>query len=171
MTEEQEEYVIEQLGKHNRKNFSCGRIELDRYLQTQASQDIKKNMSATYVLTEQVGNTVLGYYSISTIGVFPGELPEDLIKRLPKYPLVPGVLLGRLAVDEKYKGKGLGGLLLVDALKRSLAVSKQIGINTIIVQAKDNNAIKFYKHYGFIAFPENKFKLFLPLKTIQELLE
>ncbi|WP_133140183.1 GNAT family N-acetyltransferase [Legionella genomosp. 1] len=166
---EEQEYIIEQLHKHNRVYFSCGTDELDRYLQTQASQDIKKNMSVTYVLSEQGSNVVLGYYSISTIGIFPGDLPISLLKKLGKYPVLPGVLIGRLAVDEKYKGRGLGGLLLIDALKRTLAVGKQIGIVAIVVHAKDDKAINFYKHYGFLALPENDFKLFLPLKTIQGL--
>ena len=166
---EEQEYIIEQLDKHNRTNFSCGRDELDRYLQTQASQDIKKNMSVTYVLSEKGSDVVFGYYSISTIGIFPGDLPDSLIKRLPKYPVLPGVLLGRLAVDEKYKGRGLGGLLLIDALKRTLAVGKQVGIVAIVVHAKEDKAISFYKHYGFLALSENNFKLFLPLKTIQGL--
>lgn len=167
---EEQEYIIEQLDKHNRANFSCGRDELDRYLQTQASQDIKKNMSVSYVLSEKGSDVVFGYYSISTIGIFPGDLPDSLIKKLPKYPVLPGVLLSRLAVDEKYKGRGLGGLLLIDALKRTLAVvGKQVGIVTIVVHAKDDKAISFYKHYGFLALSENNFKLFLPLKTIKGL--
>ncbi len=126
-------------------------------------------MSVTYVLSEQGSDVVFGYYSISTIGIFPGDLPDSLIKKLPKYQVLPGVLLGRLAVDEKYKGRGLGGLLLIDALKRTLAVGKQVAIVAVVVHAKDDKAISYYKHYGFLALSENNFKLFLPLKTIQGL--
>ncbi|STX88281.1 GNAT family N-acetyltransferase [Legionella feeleii] len=169
MIEGEESYVIEQLDKHDRTGFSCGIAELDRYLQNQAGQDIKRNMSVTYVLTKKGNNGILGYYSLSTIGIFPGELPDELIKKLPRYPMLPGILLGRLAVDEKYKGNGLGSLLLVDALKRSLAVSKQIGIVAVIVDAKNEAAINFYSHFGFLTFPENKFRLFIPLNSLKKL--
>lgn len=169
MMEVEEKYVIEQLDKHDRTGFSCGIAELDRYLQTQASQDIKKRMSVTYVLTENDNSVILGYYSISTIGIFPGALPNDVIQKLPKYPMLPGVLLGRLAVDEKQHGNGLGSLLLIDALRRSVEVSKQIGVVAVIVDAKSEAAIKFYKHFGFLSFTDNRFRLFLPLNSLSKL--
>lgn len=162
-------YVIEALGKHNREEFSCGILELDNYLKTQASQDLKKNMSVTHVLTEKGKDSILGYYSISTIGIFPGDLPQESIMKLPRYPMLPGILLGRLAVDQKYRGQGMGESLLVDALKRSLSASTQIGIVAIVVDAKNEEGVEFYKHYGFLNLPENRFKLFLPLKTLKEL--
>jgi GNAT superfamily N-acetyltransferase len=163
MTETEAKYVIEPLEKQDRAEFSCGVTELDWYLQIQARQDSKKNMSVTYVLTERGKGVILGYYSISTIGIFPGELSDELIKKLPRYPMLPGVLLGRLAVAEHYKGQGFGSFLLIDALKRSLAVSKQIGIVAVIVDGKNEEAIDFYKQFGFLTLPDNKFKLFLPL--------
>lgn len=169
MNEEEFQYVIEQLDKHHKADFSCGIEQLDRYIKAQAGQDIKKHISVTYVLTEKSCSSVLGYYSISTIGIFPGELPDDLIKKLPKYPMLPGVLLARLAVDVKYKGKGFGGLLLLDALRRCLALSKQIGISAVIVEAKNEVASEFYKHFGFIAFLDNKSKLFMPLACLKKL--
>lgn len=162
-------YIIEPLNKHLRTDFSCGIEQLDRYIKTQAGQDLKKNVSVTYVLTEKNSHFVLGYYSISTIGIFPGELPDDLTKKLPKYPMLPGVLLARLAVDEKYKGNGFGSFLLVDALRRGLALSKQIGISAVIVEAKNEAAIEFYKHFGFIALIDNKSKLFMPLSSLKML--
>jgi GNAT superfamily N-acetyltransferase len=169
MIKTEETYVIEPLGNHDRTEFSSGVPALDQYLKNHASQDIKKNIAVTYVLTENGKKDVYGYYSLSTVGIFPGELAADLIKKLPRYPMLPGVLLGRLAVDEKYKGQGFGSFLLVDALKRSIDVSKQIGIVAVVVEAKDDNAISFYKHFGFLGLPENKFKLFLPLKTLKTL--
>lgn len=163
-------YRIEQLDKkHNKNLFSCGTEALDRYLKIQASQDSKKNVAITYVLTQQDSDDVSGFYTISSIGIFPGELPADLAKKLPRYPVLPGILLGRLAVDENMKGKKIGASLLMDALKRSLAVSHQIGIVAIIVDAKDAIAVNFYKHFGFIPFPENDHRLFLPIATIKEL--
>jgi GNAT superfamily N-acetyltransferase len=163
-------YVITHLEKkHNKSEFKCGIDALDQYLKTQASQDIKKNVGVTYVLTSQSLEQVLGYYTLSSMGIFSGELPEELIKKLPRYPVLPGVLLGRLAVDESFQGKKIGLYLLMDALKRSLTVSDQIGIVAIIVDAKNEKAVAFYKYYGFIELPDNSHRLFLPLSTIRKL--
>ena len=161
-------YVIEHLEKkHNRDSFLCEVESLDRYLKTQASQDIKKNVAVTYVLTEEHSKHVLGLYTLSSIGIFAGDLPEELIKKLPKYAVLPGILLGRLAVDKKNQGNKLGARLLVDALKRSLMVSNQIGIVAVIVDAKNDVAISFYKRFGFISLQENKQRLFLPLEMVK----
>ncbi len=163
-------YVIEHLDKkHDKSLFSCGTDALDQYLKTQASQDIKKNVAITYVLTQQGLEQILGFYTISSIGIFPGELPDDVAKKLPRYPVLPGILLGRLAVDKHFRGNKIGAFLLLDALKRSLAVSHQIGIVAVIVDAKDEVAVDFYKHFGFISFPENNHRLFLPLSIIKQL--
>jgi len=163
-------YKIEQLSKrHNKNIFTCGVSALDQYLMTQASQDIKKNVAITYVLTPQDSDKVWGFYTISSIGIFPGELPDELSRKLPRYPVLPGILLGRLAVNESSRGKKIGQLLLIDALKRSLTVSHQIGIVAVIVDAKDDTAVTFYKHFGFIPFLENDHRLFLPMSTIREL--
>ena len=163
-------YVVEHLEKkHNRTSFSCGHPILDQYLKTQASQDSKKNVAVTYVLTSQTSQDVLGFYTISSMGIFPGDLPAELAKKLPRYPVLPGILLGRLAVDKSMQGQKIGLYLLMDALKRSVIVSHQIGIVAVIVDAKDAAAVAFYKHFGFIAFEENQYRLFLPLSTIRQL--
>lgn len=163
-------YRIEQLDKkHNRHLFSCGTEALDQYLKIQASQDSKKNVAMTYVLTKQDSDHVSGFYTISSIGIFPGELPAKLTKKLPRYPVLPGILLGRLAVDENMKGNKIGAFLLMDALKRSLTVSHQIGIVAVIVDAKDTISVNFYQHFGFIPFPTNDHRLFLPIGTIKGL--
>ncbi len=165
-----DQYQIEGLEKkHNKDDFKCGVDALDHYLKTQAGQDIKKNVTVTHVLTTKNSNRILGYYTLSSIGIFPGELPDNIIKKLPRYPVLPDVLIGRLAVDESFQGKKMGLYLLMDALKRSLTVSNQIGIVAVIVDAKNELAIAFYKQYGFIALPDNSHRLFLPLKTIKQL--
>src|SRR5579863_7484355 len=170
VSETSSKYLIECLEKkHNKNDFKCGVEVLDLYLKTQASQDIKKNVGVTYAMTEKNSNQVMGYYTLSSIGIFPGELPDELVKRLPRYPVLPGVLLGRLARDEKFRGKDVGLYLLMDALKRSIAVANQIGIVAVIVDAKDEKAAAFYKNYGFIAFPDNNRRLFSPLSTIKKL--
>jgi GNAT superfamily N-acetyltransferase len=163
-------YVIVHLEKnHIKAEFKSGSDALDQYLKTQASQDIKKNVAVTYVLTYPDSDQVLGYYTISSIGIFPGDLPDDVVRKLPRYPVLPGILLGRLAVDENFKGKKIGTYLLIDALKKSLAVSNQIGIVAVIVDAKNKEAVAFYKHHDFIELPENSHRLFLLLTTIKQL--
>ncbi len=172
MTDEKNtsKYVIERLEKkHIKSEFKCGNDALDEYLKTQASQDIKKNVAVTYVLTSQDSEQVLGYYTLSSIGVFSGELPDEIIRKLPRYPVLPGILLGRLARDKQVQGDSMGSYLLIDALKRSLAVSNTIGIVAVIVDAKNEKAVAFYKNYGFIEFPDNNRRLFLPLSMIKKL--
>lgn len=163
-------YVIEPLDKrHKKSDFECGIEALDQYLKIQASQDIKKSVAVTYVLTPENSEEVLGYYTLSSIGIFAGELPEEIVRKLPRYPVLPGILLGRLARDNKSRGNGVGSHLLMDALKRSVAVANQIGIVAVIVDAKNNEAVAFYKGFGFIEFPDNNRRLFLPLSTIRQL--
>jgi GNAT superfamily N-acetyltransferase len=163
-------YVITHLErKHNKDQFKCGIEALDTYLKIQASQDIKKNAAVTYALTAENSDQVLGYYTLSSMGIFPGELPDELARKLPRYPVLPGILLGRLAADENHHGKKIGTYLLLDALKRSLSVSDQIGIVAIIVDAKNDTAVRFYKKYGFIELADNSYRLFLPLNTIRKL--
>lgn len=173
MTDQSKEgckYQIEPLEKkHIKTDFKCGVDALDYYLKNQAGQDIKKNVAVTHVLTAKNSEKVLGFYTLSSIGISSGELPDNVIKRLPRYPVLPGVLIGRLAVDEQCRGQGLGQYLLMDSFKRSLAVSAQIGIVAVIVDAKDKNAVAFYQQYGFIALPSNSHRLFLPLSTIKQL--
>lgn len=152
---------------HKKQHFTCGSTFLDHYLKTQASQDIRKNVAITYVLTFVNANDIIGYYTLSTISIDASELPDETIKKLPRYPLLPEILLGRLAVNKGQQGEKIGEHLLVDALKRSLSISNQIGINAVVVDAKDNHAAKFYMRYGFIEIPSNKLKLFLPINTIK----
>lgn len=168
--ENNKKYIIAPLEKkHDKSEFNCGVDALNQYLKTQASQDVKKNVAVTYVLTTQTSEKILGYYTLSSMGIFPGELPDELIRRLPRYPVLPGILLGRLAVDDSCQGKGVGLYILIDALKRSLMVSNQIGIVAVIVDAKNEKSVTFYEHFGFIKLPENSHRLFLPISTIQKL--
>jgi GNAT superfamily N-acetyltransferase len=173
MREKQEittKYIISSLEKkHNKQAFECGVDALNLYIKHQASQDIKKNVAVTYVLTEESSDRILGYYTLSSIGIFPGELSSEFIRKLPRYPILPGVLLGRLAVDENFQGKKIGVNLLLDALKRSLQISYQIGIVAVVVEAKNETAVAFYKKHGFLQLPENDHRLFLPVSTIKQL--
>jgi len=118
------DYITEPLAnQHKKSEFSCGNILLDNYLQKQAKQDIKRRLSACFIYNEDDG-TIKGYYTLSNAGIERAFIPEDISKKLPRaYHSLPVTLLGRLAIDEGYKGQGLGKLLLIDALKRSCEVS------------------------------------------------
>jgi len=163
------DYLTEPLGrKHKKSEFSCGNSSLDNYIQRQAKQDIKRKLSACFILGDSKGY-VIGYYTLSNAGISREVIPEEISKKLPKnYSSLPVTLFGRLAIDENNKGQGLGKLLLIDALKRSYEVSKVIGSMAVIVDPIDANAIKFYSKYGFIALPDSG-KMFLPMKTIEKL--
>jgi len=163
------DYRVEALGKqHNRSGFSCGAEPLDRYLREQAGQDARKRVAAPFVLCEGKSNAVLGYYTLSALSVDIGAWPEDVARKLPRYPVVPATLLGRLAVDGRLRGKGMGEYLLMDALRRALIASRQVAAVAVIVDAKDAS-VAVYRRYGFILFADEPNRLFLPMGTIEAL--
>lgn len=171
MTKEREQphFVIEPLGaKHDRAAFSCGNQRLDSYLQKQAGQDLKKRAAVPFVVTPD-HKTIAGFYILSQYAVDLGELPEDVSKKMPKYPTVSATLLGRLAVSERFRGQGLGGMLLMDALHRALQSSEQIASAAVVVDAKDDQAVAFYRKYGFIDLSKIERRLFLPMGTVAQL--
>jgi GNAT superfamily N-acetyltransferase len=163
-------FHIEVLARgHERAEFSCGSPELDKYLQQQARQDTAKRVAAAFVLLEPLSPRVLGFYTLSASAVSADELPPDFGKRLPRYPQLPVVLLGRLAVDLSCRGRGAGEFLLMDALHRSLDASTNIGALAVIVDAKDDAAASFYRHFDFLALPGDSKRFFLPMTQIAEL--
>ena len=153
---------------HDRAGFSCGVPALDIYLQKQAGQDVRRRVAVAFVATPD-GKTIAGYYTLSQYSVELGALPEELAVKLPRYPLVPATLIGRLAVSTTFRGRGLGELLLMDALHRCLAGSRQVASAAVIVDAKDESAVAFYRKYGFLALPKIARRLFLPMPTIEAL--
>ncbi len=172
---EQEEnklkFFIEPLAKeHDRAAFSCGVEALDRYLHRQATQDVKKHVDVVFVLTPD-GKTIAGFYTLSQYAVELDVVPEEIAKQLPKYPHVPAPLIGRLAVSTKFRGQRLGERLLIDALYRCFNGSRQLASAAVIVDAKDDAAVAFYKKYGFLELPKVAKRLFLPMGTIEELFE
>ncbi|AFZ26319.1 acetyltransferase [Cylindrospermum stagnale PCC 7417] len=162
-----DDYLIKPLEKENRAAFCCGVDALDNYLKQRAKQDADKYVAAPFVLIEKSSGAIAGYYTLSATSILFDELPPEINKKLPKYSKVPATLLGRLAVDKKYRGKGLGERLLMDALYRSF--QSEIASIAVVVDAKDDGAISFYEYYDFVQFPDSRFKLFLLMKTIGEI--
>lgn len=155
---------------HDRTAFSCGASELDRYLREHASQDIKRDVARVFVAVRPEATTICGYYTLSATSFQRDELPVEQARKLPRYP-VPAVLLGRLAVDRDVQRSGLGEFLLMDAMYRTLLATQVMAVHAMVVDAKDASAAKFYCRYGFIAFPNNTQRLFLPMATIRQLQE
>lgn len=160
-------YRIEPLDqRHDRSSFTCGQPDLDRYLKQQARQDARRRVAATFVAVVHGAVAVAGYYSLSATGVPVHDLPPQTAARLPRYPLLPATLLGRLAVDRAHQGRKLGEFLLADALHRSLEQSTSIGSIAVIVDAIDDQARAFYEHFEFLALPDQPHRLFLPMATV-----
>ena len=160
--------VIASLNKdHDRAGFHCNVDTLDHYIHKQAGQDIKRTISRIFV-AEQPGNSkeILGYYSLSTLSVQLSDLPENLARKLPRHP-IPSALIGRLAVSKHAQGHGIGRMLLIDAIQRTLSVSDQIAIYAMIVDAVNDNARGFYEKYGFTCLKDSSKRLFLPLKSFK----
>jgi GNAT superfamily N-acetyltransferase len=153
---------------HDRSAFGCGASELDRYIREHASQDVKRDVARVFVVAARGSSEVVGYYSLSAASFKKDDLPPGQAKRLPHYP-VPAVLLGRLAVDSRLRGQGLGAWLLVDALNRVALASQTIAVHAVIVDALDDAAASFYQKYGFIQFHEERRRLFLPMATVRQL--
>jgi ribosomal protein S18 acetylase RimI-like enzyme len=139
---------------------------VDRYLKKQAKQDIKRRISRVVVATKSENpRAAIGYYTLSTLPIELNRLPENLARKLPKHP-VPAALIGRLAVSIVAQGQGVGKMLLADAIRRTLAVSNQIAIYALVVDAINDNANEFYELFGFTRLSDDSPRLFLPLKSI-----
>ena len=154
--------------RHDRSGFDCGKEILNDWLKLRATQFDRKDLSRTYVLTAVDESVVLGYYALSTHRIEYETLSPEGAKGLPRMN-VPVVLLGRLAVDRTEQGKGLGAFLLVDALKRSMKISDQIGIRAVEVDALDEEARKFYLKFGFRSLIDDPNHLLMPMHEIRKL--
>lgn len=160
--------MIELLNKnHKRNDFDCGKDLLNNYLKNQAGQDIKRKLSACFVLADFETNILKGYYTLSNNSIPLNSFPEDIQKKLPKsYSSIPTTLLGRLAIDKKFQGEGIGKILLIDAFRRSYDISKEIGSFAIVVDPIDKEAARFYEKYDFINLPDSE-KMIISTKTLK----
>lgn len=163
-----EPLVIEALSaSHDRKPFSCGVAALDTYIRQQARQDIKRRISRVFVArSHDQPRLILGYYTLSSLSIDLAALPSEMSRKLPRHP-IPAALLGRLAVNENARGTGIGKMLLMDAITRTFAVSAEIAIYAMVVDAIDAEAARFYQQYGFLSLNQDGRRLFLPLKSIE----
>ena len=147
----------------DRGGFQSGAAPLDRYFHAQVTQDVRRRVTACFVALAP-DRRIAGYYTLASASVMLSDLPVRLGKRLPRYPSVPAVRMGRLAVDKAFRNQGLGSALLADALLR--ARRSEIAAYALVVDAKDEAAAAFYRHHGFVAFGGHALTLFLALATV-----
>ena len=156
--------ILSLTGSHDRRQFDCGRVELNDWLARVARQHQDKGLSRTYVaVSEDAPAIILGYYALTLAAIDTSELPPAVRKRFPRR--IPGIRLGRLAVSATCQGKRLGELLLVDALDRARRVSVEAAGAGLFVDAIDELAAGFYRRFGFVNAPEHPLLLFLPLES------
>ena len=126
-------------------------------------QDQRRRIAQVFVALDESG--LVGFYSLSMFTLSLESIPEELARKLPRYDAIPAALIGRLARHECAKGTGMGGLLLNDALRRILDAAASVAAYAIVVDAKDDNASRFYRSRGFIPLPRRQDRLFLLAKT------
>jgi GNAT superfamily N-acetyltransferase len=162
-------FSVVALDRQDRSRFDCGSPALNTYLLTQAGQDMKRRVAACFVVLDRATGDIAGFYTLSACHVHLSDLAPDWQRKLPRYPVVPAVRLGRLAIAVGYQGRKLGAALLANAVAR--AVRSEIAVNMMVVEAKDDKAATFYAHHGFRPDPGNPFCLFATLATLAKVLE
>lgn len=169
--------VFEPLGKaHDRRSFRSGSAAIDEWFARRAGQDMRRDVARVFVAVDAEATSqnlaqVLGFYSLRAFSVGLDDLPEEQARKLPRYAAIPAALIGRLARHEATKGAGLGGRLLVNALRRILAAAETMAVFAIIVEAKDERAVAFYRSFGFQQFSGHPHRLFMPATTARAALQ
>ncbi len=155
--------IVPLAGNHDRASFTCGAEPLDRYFRQQASQDVRRRIATCFVIVEAATGAAAGYYTLAATSVLLRELPETMAAKLPRYPTVPAVLLGRLAVAGSFQGRKLGAVLLADAVSR--AARADIASFAVVVDPKDDAARRFYQRHGFLNLPPPERRMLVPVES------
>ena len=148
--------------------FDCGVCELNEWLQKHSRAGAKSGSAQTFVAVGSK-DEIIGYYALTVQSVTAKTAPSRMSKGMPRHP-IPVILLARLAVDEEFKGQGIGVGLLKNALLRCLNASKEMGVRAVIVDAKNDAARLFYKHFNFAPFPDDSDRLFLLIKDLDKII-
>jgi GNAT superfamily N-acetyltransferase len=166
------EFRVEPLERHHERTaFACGNDSLDRYLKTQATLDVRRKANAVFVMTTpDAPASIVGYFTLCAFSLDQGAVPEEARKHIPRYPLVSATLIGRLAVDRTWQGKGIGGILLARALRKAYENAAIVGSSMAVVDAIDERAARFYRAHGFIRLVDSM-RLILPMATLAELVK
>lgn len=158
-------YRIEPLAAHDRGAFACGNSDLDRYFRQFVGQDVRRGAATAFVAVDVDTGEVAGFYTLSATGLDRTELPPQQAPKAPRYSRVPAILIGRLAVALTHQGQGLGGSLLIDAFRRTLASG--IGVHLVAVQPKDDRARAFYSKWGFEPLMGPTGIMYVPIDTLK----
>jgi len=154
-------------GAHDRSAFACGEPELDDYFHRRAGQDERRGIARVFVAADdELG--IIGFYTLNTCALSAEELPRELARKLPRYQSIPAALIGRLARDLRVRGRGIGELLLADAVKRVLEADRTIAVWAILIDAKNPVTAEFYQSFGFVPFPSRPSRLFLTTATARK---
>lgn len=159
-------FEVKLLEKEDRTTFDCGVEALNTYLQKQARQEMKRRIATCFVAIHQETQKIAGFYTLSASQIPLSELDDEWSRKLPKYRVIPAVLIGRLAVDQEFRMQGLGSGLIVDAVSRVIVA--EIAANLLVVDAKDENAALFYQHLGFRKIPGGSNKMVVPVSVIAQ---
>ncbi|MCC2662646.1 MAG: hypothetical protein K0R41_3588 [Geminicoccaceae bacterium] len=155
--------------RHDRATFTCGVEALDRYLRTQAAQDMRRKANAVFVMVPtESPSRIIGYFTLCALAIDHGDVPEAVRTHLPRYPLVSATLIGRLAIARERQGQGVGGMLLALALSKAHRNADVVGSSMVVVDATDEPAARFYRAHGFIRLPESM-RLILPMRAVGKL--
>jgi predicted N-acetyltransferase YhbS len=153
--------------KHRRDQFHCESPELTEFLQKRARKEMDARSSACIVLVQETDpGKIVGYYTLSQASISTTQLPETLARKLPRYAELGATLIGRLARDIQWRGQNIGQLLLIDALRRCVRFSADVGAVVVVTDPKDANARRFYENFGFRPLDERR--LFIPMKELLE---
>jgi ribosomal protein S18 acetylase RimI-like enzyme len=163
---------IESLSKaHDRELFDCGSEPLNLFLKQTARQHAERGISRTFVIADDMAaepKTIFGFFTLNLCQIKSENLPPEAARKLPRD--VSGVRLGRLAVAKEHQRQGVGKELLMEALEKFMQIFEEAGGIGLFVDAKDEQARRYYEQFGFVSLPTNQLELFLPVKTIQELI-
>lgn len=154
-------FSISKLEKsHDRQSFDCGNEALNRFLKNLASQIVKRHEATIYVA--HVDNKVVGYYTLSADKIHQLDDP-NLLKNQSPYTGIPCILIGRLAIDKVFQGQGIGQDLLAHALVTVKNIAQNVGVAFVVVDAKDENAKRFYEQFGFLELQNQPLRLCFPV--------
>lgn len=152
-------FAVTPLGKRDRDGFRSGEPEIDDWFHRRAGQDQRRDVARVFVAMD--GEHIAGFYSLSAFSIRLSSMPEVLAAKLPRYGKIPAALIGRLARDERYRGRNIGALLLADAVRRTLNAAQDMAVHAIVVEAKNEGAVTFYRSFGFTPFVLHPSRLFL----------
>jgi ribosomal protein S18 acetylase RimI-like enzyme len=156
---------------HDREGFDCGSEPLNLFLKQTARQHADRGISRTFVLVDEdaaAPKPILGFFSLNICQLKSESLTPDEAKKMPRH--VAGVRLGRLAVAKTNQRQWIGKILIIAAMEKFMAIFNTAGGIGLFVDAKDLQAKHYYEQFGFISMPSNELELFLPVKTIEDVL-